>query len=56
MSDRLAISSAFSILMMAGYVLMGGHAMQVRLETQALLVPHISAPTILPQVSALLSR
>ena len=56
MSDRLAISSAFSVLMMASYVLLGGDAAQVRLETQAMQVPHVSAPALLPQVSALLSR
>ena len=56
MSDRLAISSAFSVLMMASYVLLGGDAAQVRLEAQADLVPQLSAPTILPQVSALLPR
>ncbi len=54
MSDRLAISSAFSVLMMASYVLLGGDAAQVRLETQAGLMPQISAPASLPQVSVLL--
>ena len=32
MSDRLAISSAFSVFMMACYVLLGGDAAQVRLQ------------------------
>ena len=56
MSDRLAISSTFSILMMASYVLLGGDAAQVGLETQAMHVPQMSAPAILPQVSVLLPR
>ena len=54
MSDRLAISSAFSILLMASYVLFGGDAVQVRLETQTMQVPHVSVPALLPQVSSLL--
>ena len=56
MSDRLAISSTFSILMMACYVLLGGDAEQIRLDAQAALVPQLSAPASLPQVSALLLR
>lgn len=56
MSDRLAISSAFSILMMAVYVLLGSDAVQVRLETQAALMPQLSAPAILPEVAVLLQR
>ena len=56
MSDRLAISSAFSIFMMASYVLLGGDAAQVRLEQPTGLMPHMSAPASLPQVSALLPR
>jgi hypothetical protein len=54
MSDRLAISTAFSVLMMATYVLFGSDAAQVRPEAQADLMPQISAPALLPQVSALL--
>lgn len=53
MSERLAISSAFSILMMASYVLLGGDAVQVRGE-QFDHVPQLSAPSVLPQVSVLL--
>jgi hypothetical protein len=56
MSDRLALSSAFSVLMMACYVLFGGDAVQVQLATPHALVSHVSAPTGLPQVSALLLR
>lgn len=56
MSDRLAISSALSVLMMASYVLFGGDAAQVRLKSQAGLLPQVSAPALLPQVSVLLSR
>jgi len=56
MSDRLAISSAFSVLMMACYVLFGGDAAQVSPDRQAALVPQISAPALSPQVSAILSR
>ena len=56
MSDRLAISSAFSILLMASYVLLGGDAVQVRLAEQFDHAPQVSAPSILPQVSVLLQR
>ena len=56
MSDRLAISSAFSILMMASYVLLGGDAAQVQLDERFDHVPQMSAPTVLPQVSVMLSR
>ena len=52
MSDRLAISSAFSIFMMASYVLLGGDATQVRLDQPSGLMPQVSAPS-LPQVSLL---
>jgi hypothetical protein len=54
MSDRLAISSAFSILLMASYVLLGGDATQVQLDEQTVRLPQMSTPAILPQVSALL--
>ena len=56
MSDRLAISSAFSVFMMASYVLLGGDAVQVRLQQPTDLLPHLSAPASLPQVLALLPR
>ena len=56
MSDRLAISSAFSILLMASYVLLGDDAAQVQLDEQFDHVPQISAPSVLPQVSVLLPR
>ena len=56
MSDQLAISSAFSILLMASYVLLGGDAAQVRLDQQFDHAPQMSAPSVLPQVSVLLSR
>jgi hypothetical protein len=56
MSDRLAISSAFSIFMMASYVLLGGDAVQIRPDQPALVMPQLSAPGSLPQVSALLPR
>jgi hypothetical protein len=54
MSDRLAISSAFSVFMMACYVLLGGDAVQVQQAT--VLMPHLSAPAGLSQVSTLLPR
>jgi hypothetical protein len=54
MSERLAISSAFSVLMMASYVLFGGDSAQVRLEAQANVVPQISVPAMLPRALALL--
>ena len=56
MSDRLAISSAFSILLMASYVLFGGDAAQVQLDEQFDHAPQLSAPSILPQVSVLFQR
>ena len=56
MSDRLAISSAFSIFMMASYVLLGGDAVQLRLDRSAVSLPQLSAPASLPLVSALLTR
>ena len=56
MSDRLAISSAFSIFMMASYVLLGGDAAQVRLDQAAVSMPQLTAPAMLPQASALLAR
>lgn len=56
MSDRLAISTAFSVLMMASYVLFGSDAAQVQLDEQLDHVPQMSAPSVLPQVSALLTR
>ncbi len=56
MSDRLAISSAFSILMMASYVLLGGDAAQVRLERLDAPVVQFAAPGGLSQAAVLLSR
>ena len=56
MSDRLALSSAFSVLTMACYALFGGDAAQVQLGAPSGLVPYISAPAVLPQASALLPR
>ncbi len=56
MSDRLAISSAFSIFMMACYVLLGGDAAQAQLDRTTGLMPQLSAPASLPQVSVLLPR
>lgn len=56
MSNRLAISSAFSVFMMACYVLLGGNPMHDSLGAPTATVPQVSAPAILPQVSALLPR
>ena len=56
MSDRLAISSAFSIFLMASYVLFGGDTAQIQLDEQFGRAPQMSAPSVLPQVSALLLR
>ncbi len=56
MSDRLAISSALSVLMMAGYVLFGGQAREAEFGPQAGLLPGISAPSGLPQAAVLLGR
>ena len=56
MSDKLAVSSAFSIFLMASYVLFGGDAHQVDFRRSADLLPAIEAPAILPQASVLLAR
>ncbi len=56
MSDKLAISSAFSVFLMASYVLFGGDAYQIVPGPQRDLLPRIEAPSILPQASALLPR
>jgi hypothetical protein len=56
MSDRLALSSAFSVLMMACYALFGGNAAQLSLSAPNAIIPQVSAPAGLPQVSALLPR
>lgn len=57
MSNQLAVSSAFSILMMATYVLFGGHATREPLErAPAVASPvEISAPA-LPAPASLLPR
>ena len=56
MSDSLAISSAFSVFMMAAYVLLGGDAAQVGLDGQAPAVLHFSVPTLVAHISALFSN
>ncbi|MEO6716716.1 MAG: hypothetical protein ABIM50_05645 [Novosphingobium sp.] len=56
MSDRLTISSAFSILMMTSYVLLGGDAIEAKLDEQFDHGPQVSVPSVLPQVSVLLAR
>ncbi len=56
MSDRLAISSAFSIFMMASYVLLGGDAAVPQIDQPSAAMPQLTAPASLPQVSALLPR
>ncbi len=56
MSDRLAVSSALSVLLMASYVLFGGDALQLGNGQQAVVSAQISAPAFLPQVQALLPR
>lgn len=56
MSDKLAISSAFSVFMMASYVLLGGDARQVDLGLQRSLLPNIEAPALLPQAKVLFRR
>lgn len=56
MSDKLAISSAFSVFMMASYVLLGGDARVTGLDSQRGLLPRIEASAMLPQASMLLLR
>jgi len=56
MSDKLAISSALSVFLMASYVLFGGDARQIKLSPQHGLLTQIESPAILPQVSVLLPR
>lgn len=46
MSDRLAISAAFSVLAMAAFVLFGGQAEQASFGPGSLETPSISAPSI----------
>jgi len=47
MSDRLAISAAFSVLMMAGYVLFGSDAMRVPVGPDSAATPiSVSAPAL----------
>lgn len=55
MSDRLAISTAFSVLMMAGYVLFGTNAVNApigpgHIETHLETTLNVSAPA-LPSIS-----
>lgn len=56
MSDKLAISSAFSVFLMASYVLLGGNARQVELDPRGGMLPAISAPAVLPQAGSLFGR
>ncbi len=57
MSNQLAISSAFSVLMMASYVLFGSDAARVPLGPPAGAAQVASAATeLLPQVGAVLLR
>jgi hypothetical protein len=53
MSDRLAISTAFSVLMMAGYVLFGADAVRTPVGPDSLGTPvSVSAPVLpLPSIS-----
>lgn len=54
MSDRLAISVAFSVLMMTGYVLFGTDAARMPIGPASLSTPvSVSAPA-LPSASRLL--
>lgn len=54
MSDRLAISAAFSVLMMAAYVLFSADAAQVPIGPQSVGAPiSVSAPA-LPSADRLL--
>jgi hypothetical protein len=55
MSDKLAISSALSVLMMASYVLFGGHARHVDLRAPDVRLEAF-APAGLPEVAELTRR
>ncbi len=47
MSDRLAVSAAFSVLMMASYVLLGGDSVRAPLDRGSAISPmQISTPAI----------
>jgi hypothetical protein len=54
MSDRLAVSSALSVLMMAAYVLLGPNTAQAPLGPDALAERPATEGQLLPQASALI--
>jgi hypothetical protein len=55
MSDRLAISAAFSVLMMSIYVLFGSHAARAPLSAENLASPvSISLPEVSVEAGDLL--
>jgi hypothetical protein len=53
MSDRLALSSALSVLIMAAYVLLGSNAVQAPLGPHALVTGPAADRQLMPQVSVL---
>jgi hypothetical protein len=56
MSDRLAVSSAFSIFLMASYVLLGGDASQVDLRAEKMHSPACSVSDAMPRVNLPVTR
>jgi len=50
MSDRLAVSSALSIFLMASYVVLGGDARQVALRIEKLHAPAYAISEFTPRV------
>lgn len=56
MSDRLAVSSAFSIFLMASYVVLGGDARQFALGIEKLHAPAYAISDFAPRVSLPFTR
>ena len=56
MSDRLAISTAFSVLMMAGYVLFGADAITAPIGPGRLETPVSVAAPVLPSIDSALDN
>jgi hypothetical protein len=55
MSDRLALSSALSVLMMAGYMLFGSNAVQAPLGPNTLAARFPAESQLVRQVSAVVA-
>lgn len=55
MSDRLAISATLSVLLMAGYALLGAEAPRMTLSPQALTSPAKAVAAGLPRLDRVLT-